>query len=188
MTAEGQALHLIFYFFLVGQTPTGTCHVQYLQPLIASIRHNAFNVHKKIWDPLFLSMSAVLCLSVCVCAMFRAVLIFQGGEVRLSFLPVYIMFVILIYRWTKAASTGKLTSGPVSPAGLVGVILILQSCNMPANEPHNGSRTTWVLEPVGPILVAAHHQLYLLLLYSTCVLFTVAKPQMYNGTQQMSVT
>lgn len=54
------------------------------------------------------------------------------------------------------------------PAGLVGLILIfLQSCNMPANEPQNRSRTTWGLETVGPILAVAHHQLHLLLLYIT---------------------
>lgn len=51
----------------------------------------------------------------------------------LSFLPVYIMFVILIYRLTKAASIHRHScscsewepaSGPASPAGLVAVILI----------------------------------------------------------------
>lgn len=51
---------------------------------------------------------------------------------------------------------------------------------MPANEPQNGSRTTWVLLPVGPILAAAHHQLYLLLLYSTCV---SSQSQLYNKCQ-----
>lgn len=96
-------------------------------------------------------------------------------SISAAFLPVYIVFVIMIYRLPKAAftvSAGRhscscgewdVATGPASPAGLAGVISILQSCNMPANEPQNGSRTTPVLEPVGPVLAAAHHQLYLLL-------------------------
>lgn len=73
---------------------------------------------------------------------------------RLSFLPVYIMFVILIYRVKKSCIYSQVGIAAVAvnenwslvlppPAGLVGLILIfLQSCNMPANEPQNRSRTT----------------------------------------------
>ncbi len=50
----------------------------------------------------FLAMSAVLPVCVWVCAIYEAVVIFQG-DVRLSLLPESIMFVILIYRLTKAA-------------------------------------------------------------------------------------
>lgn len=54
-------------------------------------------------------------------------------------------------------------TGPVAPAGLVAVIAILQTCNMPANEPQNGSITARGREQVGPMLAAAHRHWYSLL-------------------------
>lgn len=65
---------------------------------------------RKYESLLFLPVSAVLLVCVCLCVhacvyvMFRAMLIFQVGSVRLSFLPLYIMYVTVIYRLTKAAS------------------------------------------------------------------------------------
>lgn len=61
---------------------------------------------RKYESLLFLPVSAVLlvCVHACVYVMFRAMLIFQVGSVRLSFLPLYIMYVTVIYRLTKAAS------------------------------------------------------------------------------------
>lgn len=104
-----------------------------------------------------MSLSAVLCMCcVRVCrgiATFGTLLIFQA-EQRLSILPVYVMFVILIYRLTNAkhrcsCSEWELASGRASLdwTGLAGrayTLLILQNCNMQANEPQNVHETTWL--------------------------------------------
>lgn len=171
---KGQPFSSSYFILALPGPPGSPRHVSYLQLLIARARHTAFNVHMKIWES-----HSCLYQQFCLCAMFRARLIFQVGDVRLSFLPVYIMFVILIYRVKKSCIYSQVGIAAVAvnenwslvlppPAGLVGLILIfLQSCNMPANEPQNRSRTTWGLETVGPILAVAHHQLHLLLLYIT---------------------
>lgn len=63
-------------------------------------------------------------------------------------------------RHGRSGSEREPAAGPGAPAGLVAVIAILQSCNMPANEPQNGSMTARVREQVGPMLAAAHRRCY----------------------------
>lgn len=93
---KGQPFSSSYFILALPGPPGSPRHVSYLQLLIARARHTAFNVHMKIWES-----HSCLYQQFCLCAMFRARLIFQVGDVRLSFLPVYIMFVILIYRVKK---------------------------------------------------------------------------------------
>lgn len=123
----------------------------------------------------FLSISAVLF----VCHVSSQAHISGGGCEIVFFTCIYYVCHFLFIGWKKSCIYSQVGIAAVAvnenwslvlppPAGLVGLILIfLQSCNMPANEPQNRSRTTWGLETVGPILAVAHHQLHLLLLYIT---------------------